>query len=119
MCYPVPRLEGQPCDNSDDSFKCNATATTGEPLTCDIMATKKCVKPQTLATTSQVFGAHCYAGRPCTAGLTCSTSDLKCYDFPVSRMSWFLCCDTSSSLSIFTLCSLADAQQAHMLPLVI
>lgn len=37
---------------------------------------------QTLATTSNVAGAHCYPGRPCTRNLTCSTSDLKCYNFP-------------------------------------
>lgn len=39
-----------------------------------MLVTKRCIKAQTYAKTSNVAGAHCYEGRPCIDGLTCSTS---------------------------------------------
>ncbi|PSC69599.1 neurogenic locus notch-like protein 2-like [Micractinium conductrix] len=80
-CLPAPRQEGQHCAK-EPGLDCAATAPTGEPLSCDYLNTARCVKYQTHATTSNVAGAHCYPGRPCIDGLTCSTSDLKCYNNP-------------------------------------
>ncbi|KAI7844318.1 hypothetical protein COHA_002116 [Chlorella ohadii] len=86
ICLRVPRLEGMPCvdDGTDDTidFKCADSNSIGEPLTCDMLVTKRCIKAQTYAKTSNVAGAHCYEGRPCIDGLTCSTSDQKCYNYP-------------------------------------
>lgn len=86
ICLPVPRREGQACIDDGTAatanFKCADTNSVGESLTCDNLATRRCVKAQTYARTSKVAGAHCYEGRPCVDGLTCSTSDLKCYNYP-------------------------------------
>lgn len=60
---------------SPQDFKCADSNPIGESLSCDMLATMRCVKQQTYAKTSKVVGAHCYEGRPCVDGLTCSTSD--------------------------------------------
>lgn len=48
VCYPVPRQFGMPC-STEEGLQCAPIASTGEPLFCDMLATKKCVKPQASA----------------------------------------------------------------------
>lgn len=64
-CRCPPRLQ---------DFKCAGTTPIGEALTCDMLVSRKCIRAQLHAQLSTVAGAHCYPGRPCEQGLSCSTS---------------------------------------------